>query len=633
MAALDHSDDVKRLGTAGGGLPAGIPAGAVRAELETVLRSPALIHSGRLCRFLTFVVDQALDGHADQLKEYVIGLAVFDKDESFDPRLDPIVRVEAGRLRAKLNHHYENDGRQDPIVIEFLRGSYAPTFRRSEPPSVPVRLTGTAADTAPEKKTIAVLPFADQSPNRDQEYFCDGMSMELINALTKVEGLRATAWSSTRHLKRQDYDIREIGRRLRVEAALEGSVRREGEQLRITAQLVDVGSGCYIWSETYDRQLKDVFAIQEEISRAIVSSLKVHLVQGGERQLVKRSTENPTAYRLYLKGRYCWNRRSQQGLWDGVKNFEKALEIDPAYGLAHAGVADSYSLLGNYGVLPSHMVRARAKEAAVKAVELDPTLAEAHTSLGHVAATYDWDWELAEREFELAIQLTEYYATAHHWYAITCLMPLRRLDEALLEIERAHELDATSASIARDTGVVLYCRREYDRAASQALRTLELDPSFYEGYWILGLACEQRAGLEEACAAFRQGASLSRAPRLIGALGHSYALMGKRKEALEIVQELAAMSRRRYVSPFDTALVYMGLAEKDTAFAWLDKALAQRCYEMVWLKVDPRWDVLRSDPRFTSILDAIGLEPATSPLETAAPETAAVGPLIAEPSA
>jgi tetratricopeptide (TPR) repeat protein len=346
---------------------------------------------------------------------------------------------------------------------------------------------------------------------------------------------------------------------------------------------------------------------------------------------VKRSTENSTAYRLYLKGRYCWNRRTQQGLWDGVKNFESALEIDPAYGLAHAGVADSYSLLGNYGVLPSHMVRARAKDAAVRAVELDPTLAEAHTSLGHVAATYDWDWELAEREFELAIQLKEYYATAHHWYAITCLMPLRRLDEALLEIERAHELDPISASIARDTGIVLYCRREYDLAASQALRTLELDPSFYEGYWLFGLTCEQRSRLDEACAAFRRGASLSRSPRLIGALGHSYALMGKRTEALEIVQELAALSLHRYVSPFDTALVYVGLVEKDRAFEWLDKALAQRCYEMVWLKVDPRWDVLRSDPRFISMLNAIGLEPAAPAPETAAIETPS-RQLIAEPS-
>lgn len=217
------------------------------------------------------------------------------------------------------------------------------------------------------------------------------------------------------------------------------------------------------------------------------------------------------------------------------------------------------------------------------------------------------------------MQLNQYYATAHHWYAITCLMPLRRLDEALLEIERAQALDPVSASIARDTGVVFYCRRDYDRAMSQALRTLELDPSFYEGHWLLGLVREQQSRLPEACDAFEKGAALARSPRLIGALGHSYALMGKRREALEMIQELAAMSQRRYVSPFDTVLIYMGLGEKDKAFEWLDIALAQRSYEMTWLKVDPRWDFLRSDPRCLSVINAIGLDTQVSAREEDSP--------------
>jgi serine/threonine-protein kinase len=584
------------------------PREAVCVELDKVLRSSVLIHAGRLSRFLTFVVEETLKGQATQLKEYLIGLEVFGKDESFDPRLDPIVRVEAGRLRAKLTRYYETEGGQDPVIIEFVRGSYAPTFRQAEPHLAPVA-------AAAENKTIAVLPFVDQSPGKDQEYFCDGMAIELVNALTKVEGLRVAAWSSARQLTRQDYDVREVGRQLLVGTALEGSVRREGERLRITAQLVDVPSGCYLWMETYDRTLMDVFAIQEEISRAIVTSLKVHLTGSSERQLVKRPTESSTAYRFYLKGRYCWNKRSQQGLWDGLKYFERALEIDRGYALAHSGVADSYSLLGNYGVLPTHTVRARAKDAAVKAVELDASLAEAHTSLGHVAATYDWDWELAARESELATQLEDEYPTAHHWYAITCLMPLRRLDEALLEIERAQALDPTSVSIARDAGVVFYSRREYDRAMAQAQRTLELDSSFYEGYWLLGLVCEQTGRYSDACEAYQKGATISRAPRLIGALGHSYALLGKRQEALEVIQKLAAMAQRRYVSPFDTALVYIGLGETEKAIKWLHMALAQRCYEMVWLNVDPRWDAIRTDPRWLSVINAVGLDVESSARE------------------
>jgi serine/threonine-protein kinase len=609
----DPANDKSRRREAHAVSAAGVSPEVVRTELQRILKSPGFLHSKRLCRFLSFVVENTLAGRSSHLKEYLIGLEVFEKDESFDPRLDPIVRVEAGRLRAKLAKYYETDGRSAPVVIELPRGTYVPVFRHGQPhPALPAGPEA-VAEIHPEARTIAVLPFADQSLNKDQEYFCEGMTMELVDVLTKVEGLRVAAWGSARQLRRQDHDILEIGRRLGVGVVLDGAVRKEGERLRITTQLVDVARGCYLWSDTYDRELKDVFVIQEEISRAIVDTLKVHLIGERERQLVKRSTESATAYKLYLKGRYYWNKRSKEGLWEGLRCFEKALEQDSSYALAYAGLADSYSLLGNYGVLPSHTVRARAKDAAVKAVEMDPTLAEAHTSLGHVIATYDWDWEQAEREFELAIQLNPAYATAHHWYAITCLMPLRRLDEALLEIGRAQELDPVSASITRDTGLVYFCRQEYDRAASQALQTLALDPTFYEGYWMLGLACEQRDQFAEACAAFEKGVVLSRSPRLIGALGHSYALWGRRDQALRYVGELAALAERRYVSAFDTALIYMGLRDKDRAFQWLDKALAQRCYEMVWLKADPRWEVLRADPRFSSLLNAIGLERGSPP--------------------
>ena len=577
---------------------------AVRSQLRTVLESSAFARAERLRHFLTFVVEKTLSGEGGQIKEYLLGIEVFGKDVSFDPRIDPIVRVEAGRLRAKLAKYYEHEGADDRVIIEFARGGYTPVFHTREP-----RPANNRSPVAPtEVKGIAVLPFADQSRNKDQEYFCEGIVIELVNVLTTVDGLQVAAWGAARQLQRENHDPVDIGKRLNVSFVLDGAVRREGERLRIAAHLIDVARGRYLWSSTYDRELKDVFGIQEEISRAIVETLKVHLVGSGELALLKRPTESATAYKLYLKGRYHWNKRTNRGLWEGIEHFEKALEIDSHYALAHAGVADSYSLLGNYGVLPSHTVRAKAKDAAVRAIETGASLAEAHTSLGHVAATYDWDWELAEREFELAIQLNPSYATAHHWYAITCLMPLRRLDEALLEIGRAQELDPVSASIARDAGVVYFCRRDYERAVHQAMQTLSLDPTFYEAYWILGLACEQRDELSDACAAFEKGVSLSGSPRLIGALGHCYALWGKRDEAARCVRDLVALSEKRYVAPFDIALIYMGLRENDRAFEWLAKSLAQRCYEMVWLKVDPRWDVLRADSRFAALLNAVGLE-------------------------
>ena len=433
------------------------------------------------------------------------------------------------------------------------------------------------------------------------------MTEELINALTKVGDLRVSAWASTLRLKGAINDIQEIGKQLGVGVVVQGSVRKEGGRVKITACLIDTAEGCYLWSEVYDRELKDIFAVQEEISRAIVETLKVQLGDEDSKRLVKRYTENPQAYKLYLKGRYHWSKRSEVGLREGLEYFRRALEVDPNYTLALAGLADSLSLLGNYGVLPSKSVREEAKQAALRAVALDDSLSETHASLGHVEATYEWNWTAAEQAFETAVRINPRYATAHHWYAITCLMPQRRLDEALLEIEEAQRLDPVSVSIARDAGVVLYCRREYERSKQQARRTLELDSNFDEGYWILGLNCEQLGEYEEAVAALQKGRALAHTPRSIGALGHAYALWGRRAEAEEALGELRAMQKQRYVSPFDSALVHLGLGHTEVAREWLDQAYRLRCYELVWLKVDPRWDRLRSDSRFMKIVDALGL--------------------------
>ncbi len=579
----------------------------IRAHLQRVVESDIFRNADRLKRFLRHIVEQSLDGRADTLKEYALGTDVFDRKASFDPRIDPIVGVEAGRLRNRLKQYYEAAGMWDGMRIDLPRGSYVPIYAEAD--TAPAAQPPVPAAVEAPATHILVLPFADHSPNKDQAYFCDGMTEELINALTRVSALRVVAQSSAFRLRDDVPDVRELGEQLRVGTIVQGSVRKAGQRVRITVQLIAVETRCYLWSETYDRRLKDVFAIQVEISRDVVQALRVRLHQEQRDLLGKRYTDNLNAYTLYLRGRQQWNLRSEAGLRTAIEFFQQAIAADPSYALAYAGLADSYSLLGNYGLALPTVVRASARETAGKAVEIDGTLAEAHTSLGHVRATYDWDWDAAEREYELAISLNPGYATAHHWYALTVLSPVGRLDECLVEIRRALELGPISPSINRDLAIILTHRREYDKAVEQCRRTLSLDPNFCTAYWAMGLAYEAAGMLPEALAAFQTGADISGGvPRLKGALGRCHALSGATSKALEILAALQSLADERYVSPFEIALIYMGLGDVDKAFEALEKVYAVRSYELVPLKVDPRFDCLRTDRRFSSLLQRMGLQ-------------------------
>lgn len=581
-------------------LPEGIAEPVVLGQLEKILSSSSFASSERLSRFLRFAVSAAARGHAGQLKEYAVALAVFDKRDSFDPRFDPIVRVEAGRLRTRLKHYYETEGVQDPLVIELPKGSYVPRFALKNQ-------AGAKAAGAYSLNSIAVLPFADHSPNRDQEYFCDGMTEELINALTKLDGLHVSAWTSALRLRGKTNDILKISQQLKVGVVVAGSVRKAGDRLRITVQLIGTADGCYLWSEIYDRELKDVFLVQEEISQAIVTKLKVQIA-GQRKHLVHRYTENFEAYNLYLKGRYHWNQRSERSLKKGIDYFEQAISLDPQYAPAYSGLADSYSLLGNYGVLPAKNVKAKALTAALKAVEIDPTLAEAHTALGHVKATYCWDWPAAREEYQTAISLNPAYATVHHWHAITYLAPLGMLDAALSEMEKAEELDPVSVSIKRDLAVIYYYSRRYEEAAEHCQGAIELDRNFHGAYWALGLAYEGLSLYSESVAAFQKGLALAPdTPRLLGSLGHAYAAWGRHSEADEVLDRLKQLSLINHVSPFDFALVHLGLRNPDSALEWLELAYQSRSYELVSSRVDPKFDPIRSDLRFSKLLKRLGL--------------------------
>lgn len=548
----------------------------VQAELRRILESTVFSLAGRLRRFLDYVVSKSLCGKTNELKEYTIGLEVFDRGLDFDPRLDPIVRVEAGRLRQKLQRYYESAGQGSSLRIGLPKGAYVPTieYRAATSPATPA--------TVP---TLAVLTFADLSLNRDQAYLCEGMTEELIRALTKTPGLHVFAARSTTP----------------ANFVLEGGVRRDGSQMRITAMLKDALTGQFVWAENYDNEFASVFEIQEDISASIVAALRVQLQPDLELAGSSRATTNTTAYRLYLKARYFWNLRTPEGLLEAVQFFNKAIENDSGFGLAHSGLADAYSLLGNYSVLAPVEARASAIESAAKALLLAPDLAEAHTSMAHVLATCEWNWEEAEREYELAIELNPRLSTAHHWYAITCLMPQRRLVEAQLEIREAAMMDPLSIGIARDVAVIHWAMRDYQAAAAQARRSLELDPNFHEAYWILGLACAQLKDYDSAITAFSRGRTLRPTARLIGALGHTFGISGNTSDARRCEVELIELSQERYVSPFDIALVSLGLGEVDRTFDSLERAFQDRSYEVLWLPLDPRWDAVRTHSRYHSL--------------------------------
>jgi len=466
-----------------------------------------------------------------------------------------------------------------------------------------------ASETKP-LPSIAVLPFVDMSSQKDQEFFCDGLAEELFNALTKIEKLQVASRTSAFQFKGKAHDIHEIGKKLKVQTVLEGSVRKARNRLRITAQLVNVADGYHLWSEKYDRDMEDIFAIQDEISLAIVDKLKVRLLGEEKDNLVKRYTDNIDAYNLYLKGRYFWSKRTEEGLKKGIEYFKKAIEKDQHYALAYAGLADSYSLLCSYHILLPKGSIPRAMTAARRAMEIDDALAEAYEALAHLRILYDWNWSEAEQEFKRAIQINSGFATAHQRYSLL-LTVMGQLDQAIAQIKQAQELDPLSLIINTDVALISYIARQYDRAIEQCRYVIDMDRNFGVAHFALGLAYEQKGVYQEAIAELQKGIATSGGITVMtGALGHTYAVSGKRDKAQKVLRELKELSKRRYVSPYSIATIYIGLGEKDRAFEWLQKAYEDRSVWLIHLhlKVDPRLDSLRSDPRFTVLLKKMGLE-------------------------
>ena len=456
--------------------------------------------------------------------------------------------------------------------------------------------------------SLAVLPLVNAGRDAEMEYLSDGITESIINSLSQLPQLRVMARSTVFRYKGREIDPQQVGRELGVRAVLTGRVIQLNENLIIRTELVDVADGWQLWGEQYNRNSADLLAVQEEISREISEKLRLKLSGEQKKRLAKRYTESTEAYQTYLKGRFYWNKRTLEGLRRGVEYFQQAIRLDPDYALAYAGLADSYLLMGSveYGALHPNEALQSAKIATLEALRLDGTLAEAHASLGYVRL-FDWDWSEAEKEYRRAVELNPNYPTAHHWYALY-LTAMGRHAEAVAEIKRAQELDPLSLPIGVGVGWQFFLTRQYDRAIAEYQGVVEMEPNFYMARLWLGLAYAHEGKFEEALAEYARATELSGGgPLVLAAEAHAYALLGEGAKARGLLDELAVLSKERYVSPYYVAAVHTALGEREEAFAWLDLAYENRSEGMVWLKVDPTLDSLRSSPRFADLLRGVGL--------------------------
>ena len=489
------------------------------------------------------------------------------------------------------------------LSVAKMRDSLSGLLR---PASVPA---SGKASIAKAPRSVAVLPLENLSGDREQDYFAEGMTDELTTDLAQFKDLRVISRTSATHYKSTNKTSLQIGKELGVDTLIEGTVERVGEHVRIRAQLIDCISDRHLWAKSYDREFKDVLALQSELARDIVEHTQGNVLSA---QPLIRSADsrpvNPNAYEAYLKGRYFWNKRTKEGFRSALEHFQAAIAKDPTYAQAYAGLADSYLLLGGYGFEEQKDAMSKARAAALKALAIDDRLAEAYTSLGLIVEQYDWNWAEAEKHYKRAIELNPNYSVAHHWYGDGYLAAVGKPDEAIAELRKAHELDPLSLVIGTDLAKRLCYAGNYDEGMEQFRRVLEVDPDFVVAHYYLSQAYEMRELFPEAIAEAKKIKPPDSIPYGIAQLGHIYALQGRRREALGIADQLQQISKRIHINPYYISNIYIALGERDLVFVWLEMAYQQHSSTMCGLKTDPVYsDAIRSDPRFQDLMRRVGL--------------------------
>jgi TolB-like protein/tetratricopeptide (TPR) repeat protein len=637
------------------------PAVAVEAELERLLSSPLFASAARQKEFLRYTVQETLAGRGDKLKEYAIGVAVFRRGADFDSRLDPIVRVEARKLRCRLEKYYSENGRRDAIRIELPKGGYIPVFRpallspesigdtpapgqadapSAEAPGVKdpgvteaiggnsrvLRLAILAAallftivsglyvaqrsrhNQIPEKNpAIAVLPFQDVGDNPGDSSFSEGLTDEIIDSLSRVPGLRVVARSSSFQYRNKVLDVREIGRRLNAGKVLEGTVRRDGDHLRITIQLEDTSNGYSVWSQSYDRGVSDAFALQQEISAALAKQLGLEFAPRAAASGAESTPGDPPvhfeAYQDYLRGRYFWNKVTAEGIRTSMVYFERALASDPGYAPAFAGLARSWVGMAIFGLAPASVAIPKIRAAASRALELDPSLGEAHIDQA-TAATYVFDWTAAEKEFRRGLELSPNDQVGRKLFCLY-LIKVGRVGEALAESLADQEANPVSPDAVEGVAGVQYNSHQYDEAIEQSRKALALDSNFGLTHKDLGLIYVVKGSLAQGIAELETAQRLMKGdPLVAGLLGYSWSKSGDTARAQNILAELL---RTNPAPALPIATVYMGLGKQDLAFRWLNQAVDEKAINF-YPKSDPLYDSLRADSRFPLLLRRMNLQ-------------------------
>jgi adenylate cyclase len=529
------------------------------------------------------------------------GVNIASRIESFaQPGGICITQQVFDQIQNKLENRIVELGKQHLKHIE----APIPLFRIEAGPKASV----TSQPIAGDKHRVAVLPLANFSSDPSDNYFSDGMTEELISTLSRNAGLSVIARTSVMKYKDGTKTAAEIGRELNVESILEGSVRKAGSKVRITVQLVDALKEEPLWSQAYDRDLSDIFAIQSDVAQRVAGSLKVRFPEPTGRGESLRFTSDPDAYTFYLKGRYFWNARTEDSLKKSIASFRQALRRDAQYALAYSGLADAYASLSLLELVPPKEAFPKAKAAALHALRIDPELAEAHTSLGLTRFQYDRNWSGSESEFKKAIEINPGYAPAHHFFA-DYLKAMGRFDEALAQIKEALQLDPLSLPVNTGLGHVLYLSRQYDKAIEQYRKTVELDPNYVQTHLWFGRPYLQKGLFKEAIAEIKKAVDISGGSTIsMAVLGHAFAASGNRTDALKIAKLLKSRASKQYVPSYWIALIYLGLQAKDEAFSWLNRAYRERSSWLAWIKVEPRFDALRSDDRFTALLRRMKLD-------------------------
>ena len=567
----------------------------IRAHLQRVMASAGFNGSEGIRRLLAFTVEKTLAGESSQIKEYTLGLEVFARKGSFDPRADSIVRVQAWKLRERLLAYYESEGAHESVRIEYRKGSYVPHILAAPPTQAIL------------PRSIAVIPFVDLGSGGDNAYLCDGITEELIFHLARIEQLRVVSRTSCFALRGSTGDIRSLGEKLHADLIVEGTVRRSGDSVRITAQLIKTEDGYHLCSDRWDRPMNDLLAVQDEIASLIVTCLRPHLAA---MPAPSQPTQDPEAYHLYLKGRHCWSQRTEHGFRRAIEYYQAATERDPRFARAWSAMSDAYQLMAAHHLDSPDVCMRKARQAAVTALSLDPRLAPAHAAMAAVLMTFDHNPGAAECEWKLALQIDPNYAHAwHQLFLFYDLVFLGDTGKALAALQEAERLEPLSPAIACDFGFLFYFARRYSEAIDASRRALDLHPSFARTFVPLARAHAAQHHYEQAveiCLQARpQFHGRAFLGHLLATLGYCYGRSNRPAEAEAVLDELLQMGREHYVSAYDIATIHVGMGNHERARASLRTAVEERAFWLIALPIEPLFDPMRGEERFENLCQGI----------------------------